>query len=216
MAQQERVIVKTRVKICGITRVEDALFAANLGVDALGFVFYDKSPRCINTSAAAEIIRQLPPFMTTVGLFVNAEQSYIDTVVNVSGIDVIQLHGDESPEFCEAQNKSVIKALPVSSAQDLRSIADYSCTVLLDAKAPPRVYGGTGTAFDWALLNGLKHHHPLILAGGLEPANIDEALHLLDWYSVDVSSGVEQAKGIKDKDKMTLFCKKVHEFNCKV
>jgi len=189
---------RVRLKICGITRTEDALLAANIGADAIGFVFYDKSPRFISPIKAAAIIRELPPFVSAVGLFVNASQQEIDATLAACPLDVLQLHGDETPEFCAAQQHRVIKALPIRDASDGQAIAAYDCPVLLDAKAPPGVYGGTGMVFDWSLVADLQHRHPLLLAGGLNADNIAAALAVRHWYALDVSSGVETAPGIKD------------------
>ncbi len=194
-----------RIKICGITRKRDALTAAWLGVDALGFVFYEKSPRYLPPHKAAGIIAALPPFVTAVGLFVNPAQEDIDTVLRLCPLDVLQLHGDETPEFCAAQARRVVKAVPVSDVEGLKRIAAYDCSVLLDARAPEGVYGGTGTSFDWPLLAEFEHAHPLILAGGLDAENVAEALKVRQFYGVDVSSGVEASPGIKDAGKMGLF-----------
>ncbi len=193
---------RTRIKICGITRLEDALAASALGVDAVGFVFYKKSPRYIEPMKAAAIIRQLPPFVSAVGLFVNPTQQEIDEVLASCPLGVVQLHGDESPEFCQAQARRVLKAVPVATAEDLAKAKQYSCPVLLDAKAPRGVYGGTGTSFDWSLLHGFEHDYPLILAGGLDKDNVQQALACRSWFAIDVSSGVEIAPGIKDAAKM--------------
>ena len=208
--------MRTRIKICGITSIEDASAAVLAGADALGFVFYSQSPRYIPMAKAAKIIKILPPFVSVVGLFVNAEQNYIDEVVQRCGLDVIQLHGDESPKTCIRQNKPVIKALSIHIAEDLEKVANYKCTVLLDAKAPLGVHGGTGKAFDWSLLKELEVHQPVILAGGLRVENIEEALGLRHWYAVDVSSGVELEKGVKDHEKMKVFCNYIHQYNDKV
>jgi len=193
---------RTRIKICGITRIQDALLAADLGVDALGFVFYKASPRYIEALEAAKIIRALPPFVSTVGLFVNASQQAIDATLAACPLDILQLHGDETPEFCAAQQRRVIKALPIREADDVQAVADYDCAVLLDAKAPAGVYGGTGESFDWSLVADLQHNHPLLLAGGLNTGNIPAALAVRHgvrkWHALDVSSGVEIAPGIKD------------------
>ncbi|MDQ6988645.1 MAG: phosphoribosylanthranilate isomerase [Mariprofundaceae bacterium] len=207
---------RVRIKVCGITRLEDALSASALGVDAVGFVFYKKSPRYIEPIKAAAIIRQLPPFVSAVGLFVNPTQDEIDAVLDYCPLGVIQLHGDESPEFCLAQQRRVMKALPIACAADVKRVADYACPVLLDAKAPDGIYGGTGTAFDWSVLEGLQHDYPLLLAGGLDVHNVDEALLLRNWFALDVSSGLEQSRGIKDKMKMKAFCEQVQQFACKV
>lgn len=191
-----------RIKICGITRIEDALAASKLGVDALGFVFYDKSPRYIKPETAAAIIRQLPDAVATVGLFVNPTQQQINDTLAVCPLDIIQLHGDESAAFCRDQILPVMKAVAVSCTDDLKRAASYGCAVLLDAKAPAGVFGGTGTSFDWSLLQGFSHPMPLILAGGLNPENVAQALAVRQWFAVDVSSGVEISPGLKDAGKM--------------
>jgi len=196
---------RTRIKVCGITRLEDALAASALGVDAVGFVFYQKSPRYIEPAKAAAIIRQLPPFVSAVGLFVNPTQAFIAEILQSVPLGVIQLHGDETPEFCQAQRRRVLKALPVSSPRDLKRAAAYNCPLLLDAKAPAGVYGGTGHAFDWSLLDGFEHPFPLTLAGGLNVGNVSEALAVRQWFALDVSSGVELSPGIKDAEKMRAF-----------
>ena len=196
---------RTRIKVCGITRLEDALAASALGVDAIGFVFYQKSPRYIEPAKAAAIIRQLPPFVSAVGLFVNPTQAFIAEVLQSVPLGVIQLHGDETPEFCQAQRRRVLKALSVSGPEDLKRAAAYDCPLLLDAKAPPGVYGGTGKSFDWSLLDGFEHEFPLSLAGGLNVENIAQAVAVRQWFAVDVSSGVEISPGIKDTKKMSDF-----------
>ncbi len=197
-----------RLKVCGITRLEDALFASNLGVHALGFVFYKESPRYVSPQAANEIIQQLPPFITVVGLFVNPSQSKVNKTLEACALDVLQFHGNETPEFCAQQSKRVIKAVAISEAKDLDMVQAFDCSVLLDAKAPDGVYGGTGTSFDWSMLAGLNHTHPLILAGGIDSENIARAKQVKGLYALDVSSGVESAKGIKDKQKMIELCEK--------
>jgi len=197
--------IRTRIKVCGITRLEDALTASTLGVDAVGFVFYKKSPRYIEPMKAAAIIRELPPFVSAVGLFVNPEQSFIDEVLSLCPLGVIQLHGDESPEFCQAQARRVIKAVAISSAKDLERAKQYTCSILLDAKAPQGVYGGTGHSFDWSVLYGFTHDYPLMLAGGLNITNVTSAISHRQWFALDVSSGIETAPGIKD-------CTKIHDF----
>jgi len=197
--------IRTRIKVCGITRLEDALAASALGVDAIGFVFYKKSPRYIEPMKAAAIIRELPPFVSAVGLFVNPEQAFIDEVLTCCPLGVIQLHGDESPDFCQAQGRRVIKAIAVSSQEDLDRAKQYTCSILLDTKAPKGVYGGTGHSFDWSLLQDFTHDYPLMLAGGLNSENAATALSHRQWFALDVSSGVETAPGIKDHAKMQDF-----------
>ena len=201
-----------RIKICGITRLEDAVCAASLGVDALGFVFYRKSPRYISPEKAAAIIEWLPPFVSAVGLFVNPLQADIDGALQACPLDIIQLHGDESPGFCASQTRRVIKAIPVAEQADLARARDYDCPMLLDARAPAGVHGGTGKSFDWTILDGFEHARPLILAGGLGPDNVRQALDVRQWFAVDVSSGVESEPGIKDADKMRRFVAHVRQF----
>jgi len=203
----------TRIKVCGITRLEDAQLASQLGVDAVGFVFYPKSPRYIAPEKAAAIIRQLPPFVSAVGLFVNPTQGEIAEVLKAVPLGVIQLHGDETPAFCKSQRRRVLKAISVATADDLKKASTYDCPILLDAKAPAGVYGGTGTTFDWSLLEGFNHEHPLTLAGGLNSANIEEALSHRQWFAVDVSSGVEVSPGIKDETKLRDFVARVNAYS---
>ncbi|MDQ6992065.1 MAG: phosphoribosylanthranilate isomerase [Mariprofundus sp.] len=198
-------VTRTRLKICGITRLSDALRASDLGADALGFVFYKQSPRYIEPVKAAAIIRELPPFVSAVGLFVNPSQQEIDTTIACCPIDVIQLHGDETVAFCSAQARRVIKAIAISTADDLKRASAFQCSILLDAKAPAGVYGGTGNCFDWSLLQTYKHPYPLTLAGGLSSDNVANALTIRQWFALDVSSGVEASPGIKDFDKMQTF-----------
>jgi len=201
---------RIRTKICGITRLEDALHASRLGVDALGFVFYRKSPRYIDPDRAAAIIFDLPPFITTVGLFVNPTHDDLEQVLHHCPLDMLQFHGDETPGLCTMQRLPVIKAISVSGKEDLERVASYDCPVLLDAKAPAGVYGGHGQCFDWSLLEGFDHRHELILAGGLNAANVRQALTLRPWYAVDVSSGVESAPGVKDAAAMETFVARIN------
>lgn len=198
-----------KIKICGICRIEDALAAASLGVDAVGFVFYDKSPRYISPIRAAAIIRKMPPFLTAVGLFVNPSQEEVDDTLRHCPLDILQFHGNESPEFCEAQQRRVIKAIGVGGREDLLKISMYDCPVLLDAKAPAGRYGGTGETFDWSLLGRLRQDRPLLLAGGLNVGNVREAMRIHPWYALDVSSGVESYPGAKDAEKMKAFVQAV-------
>ncbi len=201
----ENELRRVRIKVCGITRAEDALLAASLGADAVGFVFYDKSPRFIPPMKAAAIIRVLPSFVSAVGLFVNPGQDDIDDALKHCPLDVLQLHGEETPEFCEAQARRVIKAVPVLETADLKIVHTYNCPVLLDAKAPAGMYGGTGETFDWTLLDGFEFTHPLILAGGLNAENARQALRIRQWEALDVSSGVESIPGVKDAEKLRQF-----------
>jgi len=193
--------------------MEDALAAAGLGVDAVGFVFYKTSPRYISPDRAAEIIGRLPPFVSAVGLFVNPAQEEIDQTLDDCPIDLIQLHGNELPAFCSRQNRRVIKAILVSDVTDLKRAGQYDCSVLLDSRAPEGMYGGSGMRFDWSILDRFVHPYPVILAGGLNDENIQAALNSRQFHAVDVSSGVESSPGIKDREKMCRFVERVQEFN---
>ncbi len=194
-----------------MTRIEDARLAASLGVDAIGFVFYDKSPRFISPVEAAAMIRSLPPFVSAVGLFVNPGQDEIDDVLKHCPLDVLQFHGEEAPAFCEAQTRRTIKAIPVREKADMQMVHAYHCPVLLDTKAPQGVYGGTGKMFDWTLLDGFEHTYPLILAGGLNVDNVNMALDIRQWDALDVSSGVESMPGVKDAEKLRRFMARVRQ-----
>lgn len=206
--------MRTRVKICGFTRPEDARAAALLGVDAIGLVFYPPSPRHVDIAQAQAIAGALPPFVTVVGLFVDEEPARLREVLGQVRIDLLQFHGDESPEYCEAFGRPYVKAVRMRPGTDLRQLAsDYrkASGLLLDAD-DPLAKGGTGTGFDWTMIpSGCLL--PVILAGGLGPENAGTALRQVRPYGLDVSSGVEAAKGIKDKDKMAAFLKEVQNFD---
>lgn len=195
-----------RVKICGITRVEDALAAAAAGADAIGLVFYADSPRAVGVEQARAIIAALPPFVTTVGLFVDAGRDELAHILASVPLDLLQFHGDESAEQCEGFGRPYIKALRVRAGDDIVArVADYPGAqgILLDAYVEG-VPGGTGEAFDWSLIpQGLSK--PLILAGGLRPDNVAAAVAQVRPYAVDVSGGVEASKGIKDAQKVGAF-----------
>lgn len=197
---------RTRVKICGITRLEDAQSAIDAGADALGFVFYPPSPRYIKPEQAAEIVQQLPPFISTVGLFVNETAEEVDRISRLTQIDLLQFHGDETPVFCEQFNRAWIKALRVRDKDSLQqSLTEFESAraVLLDSYRPG-VPGGTGETFNWDLIP-VDYSRPIILAGGLTPDNISDAVRQLQPYGVDVSGGVEASKGIKDPIKIHAF-----------
>lgn len=200
----------TRVKICGITRVEDALAAVEHGCDAIGLVFYRHSPRCVEIERAAEIVAQLPPFVSAVGLFVDASAAEIGSVLNAVRLDMLQFHGDESPEMCERFGMPYLKAVRVKPETNLlQYAADFSRArgLLLDAYAAG-VPGGTGLAFDWSLIpQGLSR--PVILAGGLNADNVADAIRQVRPYAVDVSGGVEREKGIKDAARIAAFMRGV-------
>ena len=204
-------MVKTRIKICGITNQEDALCAVAAGADALGFVFYEKSPRYVLPETVQQIVSQLPPFVTTVGLFVNAGVDVIEQTVQLTGINVIQLHGDESPEECHFSATPVIKAVRVKDADSLAGIERYRVSALLLDAWNDQQYGGTGESFDWQLARNLTGELPLILAGGLNPDNVAEAIRVVNPYAVDVSSGVEVSPGEKDHHKIHKFIQQVRQ-----
>ena len=193
----------TEIKICGITRLEDALCAAESGADAVGFIFHPASPRYIAPERARKIIAQLPGEITKVGVFVNREADEVERTAALCGLDLIQLHGDESPEYCRRfPQERVIKAVFPRTPGDLRSLEPYEVRAFLaDARDAGR-YGGTGKRSDWKLAAKLRASHPLILAGGLDAGNIAEALAAVAPHAVDINSGCERAPGIKDHDRM--------------
>lgn len=200
----------TRIKICGITRVEDALAAAHSGADAIGLVFYERSPRHVGIAQAVQLAAALPPFVTTVGLFVNAEAAFVREVLRAVPLDVLQFHGDESPEYCAQFGKPYLKAIRVKAGVDLLQCASDFCGakgLLLDAHVEG-VPGGTGATFDWTLIPR-NLPLPVILSGGLDESNVAAAITQVRPYAVDVSSGVEAAKGIKDAAKIAAFIKEV-------
>jgi len=194
-----------KVKICGITSLEDALTAVAAGADALGFVFHPASPRHISPKQAAVIIKQLPPFIQTVGLFVNEARDTVHTTADRCGLDIVQLHGDESPDFCSSINRRVIKAFRIKDIFSLDAVSDYCIAAcLLDAWSPA-AYGGTGRTFNWEIASAAAAQRPIVLAGGLTPDNVAEAVRRVNPYAVDVSSGVESSPGRKDAEKIRKF-----------
>ncbi|AND40994.1 MULTISPECIES: phosphoribosylanthranilate isomerase [Cytobacillus] len=192
-----------KVKICGIRDISTALFAIENGADALGFVFAE-SKRKINPEAAGEIIRELPGEVLKVGVFVNETKATIEEIANVSGINVIQLHGDETPEFCSSFSLPVIKALSVGSPDDLSQLDEFSCEYILLDSPKGKYRGGNGVSFDWSILNKPLQDKKMILAGGLNPENVGEGIKAANPYMVDVSSGVE-TEGKKDPEKIKRF-----------
>ena len=194
-----------RVKICGITRLEDALCAIEAGADALGFVFYEPSPRYISAEQAASIIAQLPPFVTCVGLFVNTPIAQVKSLALHIGLDLIQFHGDETAAACDGVGLPYVRALRMQPGQAIAQIAESyqkARAILLDAWVPG-IPGGTGETFDWAAIPPLTK--PLILAGGLTVDNVAQAVLQVRPYAVDVSGGVELRSGVKDQSKLKLF-----------
>jgi phosphoribosylanthranilate isomerase len=205
----------TKVKICGITNLQDALSAIKYGADALGFVFFNKSPRYISPIEARDIINQLPPLIKTVGLFVNHSREDILSIVAETGIDIIQLHGDESPNFCEKLGHKYIRAIRVKSQSDIVTANEQylSASGLLLDSYNKHIYGGTGEAFLWDMIPDKSIcSKPLIIAGGLNPNNVGTLVKKYKPYAVDVSSGVEKEKGIKDADLIKQFCEQAKCF----
>jgi phosphoribosylanthranilate isomerase len=204
--------VRTRVKICGLTRQSDVQEAAALGADAIGLVFYEPSPRAVGLEQARGLVDCLPPFVTSVALFVDADADYVREVVGRVSIDLLQFHGEEPPEYCRSFGRPWIKALRVRSGVDLSALRSrYGAArgVLLDTYHPSAP-GGTGRRFDWGLVPpGLAGG--VILAGGLDPGNVAEAIRQVRPYGVDVSGGVESAKGIKDRRKLAAFMRGVED-----
>ena len=200
-----------RSKICGITRIEDALAAVEAGADAIGLVFYAKSPRAVSVQQARAIIAALPPFISTVGLFVNASRCELNETLDAVPLDMLQFHGDETAEQCEGYHRPYIKALRVQAGDDIAASCRLyagASGILLDTYVAG-VPGGAGETFDWALIpNGLSK--PIILAGGLTSANVAQAITQVRPYAVDVSGGVESGKGIKDRDKIRAFMSAVN------
>lgn len=198
--------MRIRTKICGITQVEDALIAAQAGVDALGLVFYAKSPRAVTVAQAQKIIAALPPFVSTVGLFVNASRGEINAILDELPLDVLQFHGDETAADCEGFARPYFRALRMQPGLDIAQLAEqYQSAqgILLDAWVPG-VHGGTGERFDWTQIPA-SLAKPLILAGGLNADNVAQAMQQVQPWAVDVSGGVEANRGIKDADKMRKF-----------
>jgi phosphoribosylanthranilate isomerase len=201
-----------RVKICGITRLQDMHAACDAGADALGFVFYEKSPRHVTLSTAAGLVRALPPFVQSVGLFVNAGPAFIESVLQAVPLDLLQFHGDETAADCQRYGRPWIKAVRVNRDTDLlKCAADFDAArgLLLDAWVPG-VPGGTGERFDWNLIPPALPK-PVILSGGLTPDNVAEAVRQVRPWAVDVSSGVEVSKGIKDAHLIAQFIAKAKE-----
>lgn len=199
--------MKTKIKICGFTNADNAREASFLGIDAIGLVFYDQSPRHVEVETALEIVSTLPPFINRVGLFVNADSSFIDEVLCEVPLDTLQFHGNESALECGQYGVPYIKAIPMTNITNLAQIADEyraSSGLLLDT--PSTEFGGTGQTFDWSLVTQIDK--PIILAGGLNPDTVADAIKQVNPYALDVSSGVESANGIKDINKIKQFIQK--------
>jgi phosphoribosylanthranilate isomerase len=195
--------LRTRIKVCGITRVDDALAAVDFGVDALGFIFVPASPRYITPSGAAEIIKRLPPFVAKVGVFVNEAPNLVLEASRTAGVDVAQLHGDEPPDYCAGFPMPVIKVFSVDADFDPSVMRRYDVAgYLLDTWDPKR-RGGSGNTFDWSIAaKACGLYDTVILSGGLGPLNVREAIEAVRPYAVDLNSGVEVSPGVKDHDKI--------------
>lgn len=203
-----------RVKICGITRLEDLAAACEAGADALGFVFHAKSPRHLTIDQAAALLGAMPPFVQSVGLFVDAEPAFVEAVLKAAPLDLLQFHGSEPPSYCRSFGRPYLKAVRMREGTDLvKYCADFddARALLLDAYVPG-VPGGTGERFDWGLIPaGLPK--PLVLSGGLNPDNVAQAVQSVRPWAVDVSSGVEAAPGIKDAARVAAFVRRAKMFD---
>ncbi len=197
-----------KIKICGITNVEDASISVDYGADAIGFVFYPQSSRYISPDKAAQITAIMPPFVSVVGIFVDASFEFIKEVINKVDIDVVQLHGNESPDFCKMFDCKIIKAFRIQNAETLEVCKNYlNISWLLDAFNPDLI-GGTGKVFDWQIALKARLLNPrIILSGGLTPENVADAIQKVRPMAVDVSSGIEKSPGKKDHQKLKAFIK---------
>jgi phosphoribosylanthranilate isomerase len=198
------------VKICGVTRLEDALAAVRHGADAIGFNFWPRSKRYLAPEAARGIVARLPPFVAAVGVFVDPSLDEVRAALDASRVSVVQLHGDEPPALCAAVGRPVLKAIRVKDARSLSVMASYEVAgFLLDSATSG--YGGSGEAFDWAIAAEAAAEVPVVLAGGLTPENVAEAIRAVRPFGVDVASGVESAPGVKDEELMRRFIQAAKE-----
>ena len=199
-----------RIKTCGITNVEDAFKAVKCGAWALGFVFYQKSPRYISPSRVRKIVEVLPPLVTPVGVFVNHNERAVRDICQFTRIHTVQFHGDEDPRYCTRfKDFKIIKAFRVKEDFDFEQLTPYKVDVYLFDAFDEKIYGGSGRTFNWNILKERKFARPVILSGGLNPDNVGQALETFEPYAVDVSSGVEKSPGVKDHGLMGQFLKKV-------
>lgn len=195
-----------RVKICGITNIDDAMKAAYAGADALGFIFYKQSPRFVSPSKVKRIVEALPPFVTPVGVFVDAKEGAVKEICNFTGIRTLQLHGIEEPSYCRRLKQfRIIKAFRISSGFNFEVLKAFNVQAYLFDTFDENVQGGTGKVFNWKLLEPQKFSKPFILSGGLNAQNVIEALQMLKPYAVDVSSSVEKSAGLKDSSLIRAF-----------
>lgn len=206
---------RTRIKICGITRPEDAVAVVAAGADAIGLVFYEPSPRCVSLNQAQKIVTSVPAFVSVVALFVDPTAKYVQDILNGVRVDLIQFHGDEDSDFCGQFNHPYIKAIRVRQASDVVASSvrfPDALGILLDSYKPG-IPGGTGETFDWSLVQVTSDSKPIILAGGLNPDNVGDAIRHVQPFAVDVSGGVELSKGIKDHSKINAFVREVYRVN---
>ena len=208
----EKLQPRVRVKICGTTSLKDALLAVESGADAVGFIFYMQSPRNISQKDVKEIVAQLPPFVESIGVFVNETSDKINRIAEQCRLTAVQLHGDESPAFCRRIKRRVVKAVRVKDAESLKGMSDFDVSGFLLDAYNEESRGGTGRVFDWNLALRAKKQGPVIIAGGLNPYNVYTAIHRVKPYGVDVCSGVEKSPGVKDPEKISEFIKAVHKF----
>ena len=198
---------QVKVKVCGMTSLKDALVAVEVGADAVGFIFYKKSPRSVTMKTVREIVLELPPFVDTVGVFVDETAEQINKIADYCNLDIIQLHGDESPTFCKKIRRKVIKAFRIKDMQSVKKISNFQVSGFLLDTFSENLHGGTGKVFDWNLALPAKKFGPVIMAGGLTPNNVQQAVRQIRPYGVDVCSGVESEPGIKDHKKVRAFLK---------
>ncbi len=208
----EKLQPRVRVKICGTTSLKDALLAVESGADAVGFIFYKESPRNISQKDVKEIVVQLPPFVESIGVFVNETSDKVNRIAEQCRLTAVQLHGDESPAFCRRIKRRVVKAVRVKDAESLKGMSDFDVSGFLLDAYNEESRGGTGRVFDWNLALRAKKQGPVIIAGGLNPYNVYTAIHRVKPYGVDVCSGVEKSPGVKDPEKISEFIKAVRKF----
>ena len=196
---------QVKVKVCGMTSLKDALVAVEVGADAVGFIFYKKSLRSVTMKTVREIVLELPPFVDTVGVFVDETAEQINKIADYCNLDIIQLHGDESPTFCKKIRRKVIKAFRIKDMQSVKKLSSFQVSGFLLDTFSENLHGGTGKVFDWNLALPAKKFGPVIMAGGLTPNNVQQAVRQIRPYGVDVCSGVESEPGIKDHKKVRAF-----------
>ena len=205
--------MKLRVKVCGITNLDDAICCIDTGTDALGFIFYKNSPRNISPQAAAKIIQKIPPYVTPVGVFVNERREIIQRTISETGIRIVQLSGDEMPEQCLGYDVKVWKAFRIRHEQEVDHVRQFTISAAMLDGASGNLYGGSGMRADVSVARAIKQYHPLILAGGLNPENIADAILSVQPYGVDVSSGLESSPGKKEFSKVQKFFEKIEQLN---